>query len=44
MFLFFIGIFVGCSLGVILMAILVKSKDDDKAVFRLMQKRRRFAF
>jgi len=31
MFLFIFGLFVGCSLGVILLSMLVKSKEVDQA-------------
>jgi hypothetical protein len=36
MFLFIFGLFVGCSLGVFLISILVKSKEADGGVFPSM--------
>jgi len=41
MLFFVFGLFVGCSLGVFLIAMLVKSKEDNETVCRFMEEKDR---
>lgn len=44
MLIFVFGLFVGCCLGVLLIALLVNSKEDDEAVWRVMEDKDVLAF
>jgi predicted small secreted protein len=37
MFLFFLGAMLGCSLGIIVVALLMKSKEADEAVCEIIR-------
>ena len=39
MLFFVFGLFVGCSLGVFLIAVLIKSKEDHEAISRSMEEK-----